>query len=108
MRAKPFAFTREQLNGICVDPKSVPVARAVFASAATPIYFAPLVMHTFAGQCGYQPPDSVSADAVGEEDVYRRERAERLLSFLDSEELSLPASGRRRAGRQPRRARHPR
>jgi NTE family protein len=44
VRRKPFAFTREQLNGICVDPKSVPVARAVFASAATPIYFAPLVI----------------------------------------------------------------
>ena len=50
VRAKPFAFTREQLNGVCVDPKSVPVARAVFASAATPIYFAPLVMRTFAGR----------------------------------------------------------
>ena len=60
VRAKPFAFTREQLNGICVDPKSVPVARAVFASAATPIYFAPLVMRNFAGSCGYQPPDIVS------------------------------------------------
>jgi NTE family protein len=84
VRAKPFAFTREQLNGICVDPKSIPVARAVFASAATPIYFAPLVMRSFAGHCGYLPPDSVSADSVGEEDVYRRERADRLLSFLDS------------------------
>jgi NTE family protein len=84
VRAKPFAFTREQLNGICVDPKSVPVARAVFASAATPIYFAPLVMRTFAGQCGYLPPDSVAIGAGGEEDVYRRERADRLLSFLDS------------------------
>ena len=84
VRAKPFAFTREQLNGICVDPKSVPVARAVFASAATPIYFAPLVMRNFAGQCGYLPPDGVSTDAVGDEDVYRRERADRLLSFLDS------------------------
>ena len=87
VRAKPFAFTREQLNGICVDPKTVPVARAVFASAATPIYFAPLVMRTYAGQCGYQPPDSVSADALGGLDVYRRERAERLLSFLDSEKF---------------------
>jgi NTE family protein len=84
VRAKPFAFTREQLNGICVDPKSVPVARAVFASAATPIYFAPLVMRNYAGQCGYQPPDGVSSDAMGDEDVYRRERADRLLSFLDS------------------------
>ena len=84
VRAKPFAFTREQLNGICVDPKSVPVARAVFASAATPIYFAPLVMRSYAGQCGYRPPDSVTSDALGEEDVYRRERADRLLSFLDS------------------------
>jgi NTE family protein len=84
VRAKPFAFTREQLNGICVDPKSVPVARAVFASAATPIYFAPLVMRNFAGRCGYLPPDSVSSDAASDEDVYRRERADRLLSFLDS------------------------
>ncbi len=87
VRAKPFAFTREQLNGICVDPKSVPVARAVFASAATPIYFAPLVMQTYAGQCGYVPPDSVNADTLGTLDDYRRERAERLLSFLNSEKF---------------------
>ncbi len=84
VRAKPFAFTREQLNGVCVDPRSVPVARAVFASAATPVYFAPLVMRSFAGSCGYQPPDTVDASADNEEDAYRRERAERLLSFLDS------------------------
>jgi len=82
VRAKPFAFTREQFNGICVDPKSVPLARAVFASAATPIYFAPLVMKSYAGQCGYRPPDiALSIDSI--EDAYRRERAERLLSFLD-------------------------
>jgi NTE family protein len=87
VRAQPFAFTRDQLNSICVDPKSVPVARAVFASAATPIYFAPLVMQTFAGQCGYQPPDGVTAHATGGRDHYRRERAERLLSFLDSKNL---------------------
>jgi NTE family protein len=87
VRSKPFAFTREQLNGICVDPKSVPVARAVFASAATPIYFAPLVMRTFAGQCGYQPPESVTADALDGMDSYRRERTERLLSFLDTEKF---------------------
>jgi NTE family protein len=85
VRAKPFAFTREQLNGVCVDPKSVPVARAVFASAATPIYFAPLVMQSFAGRCGYVPPDTIMSESMDEEDAYRRERAERLLSFLDSE-----------------------
>jgi NTE family protein len=87
VRAKPFAFTREQFNGVCIDPASVPVSRAVFASAATPVYFAPLVMKTFAGQCGYVPPDTVSLAADdGMEDAYRRERAERLLSFLDSEQ----------------------
>jgi NTE family protein len=87
VRAKPFAFTREQLNGICVDPKSVPVARAVFASAATPIYFAPLVMRTFAGQCGYAPPESMSPEALLRADVYKRESSERLLSYLDSEKF---------------------
>jgi NTE family protein len=84
VRAKPFSFTREQLNGVCVDPKSLPVARAVFASAATPIYFAPLVMQTFAGRCGYRPPDVASMPLDSIDDVYRRERAERLLSYLDS------------------------
>jgi NTE family protein len=84
VRAMPFSFTREQLNGICVDPKTVPAARAVFASAATPIYFAPLVMRTYAGQCGYVPPDGVSA-SLDARDTYRKERSERLLSYLDSE-----------------------
>ena len=86
VRAKPFSFTRDQLNGVCVDPKTVPVARAVFASAATPIYFAPLVMQTFAGRCGYQPPEILNVPLDSIEDVYRRERAERLRSFLDSEQ----------------------
>jgi hypothetical protein len=63
------------------------VARAVFASAATPIYFAPLVMRTYAGQCGYVPPDSVSADSLLGADVYKKERAERLMSYLDSEKF---------------------
>jgi NTE family protein len=56
----------------------------VFASAATPIYFAPLVMQTFAGRCGYQPPDIASVPLDSIDDVYRRERAERLLSYLDT------------------------
>lgn len=82
VRAKPFTFTREQLNGICVDPKSIPLARAVFSSAATPVYFAPLVMRSFAGTCGYLPPAAITA-TLEVEDAYRRERAERLLSYLD-------------------------
>ena len=84
VRAKPFSFTREQLNGTCVDPGTVPLARAVFASAATPVYFAPLVMRNYAGRCGYEPPASVTADSSSEEDAYRRERSDRLLSYLDS------------------------
>jgi NTE family protein len=84
VRAQPFAFTREQLNGVCVDPDSLPLARAVFASAATPIYFAPLVMRSYAGQCGYQPPAGLAESLDAEEDGYRRERAQRLFSFADS------------------------
>lgn len=84
VRAEPFAFTREQLNGVCVDPDSVPLARAVFASAATPIYFAPLVLQSYAGQCGYQPPAGMANALDANGDGYRRERARRLFSFLDS------------------------
>ena len=85
VRAKPFAFTREQLNGICVDPKSIPLARAVFSSAATPVYFAPLVMRSYAGACGYEPPIAPPPEDLEaiDGDAYRRERAERLFSFLD-------------------------
>jgi len=83
VRAQPFAYTREQLNGICVDPKTIPVARAVFASAATPIYFAPLVMRGYPGQCGYEPPVIAPKTGDPEEDGLRRERAERMQSFLD-------------------------
>jgi NTE family protein len=84
VRAQPFAYTREQLNGICVDPMTIPVARAVFASAATPIYFAPLVMRSYPGQCGYEPPPLAAPSGDLEDDGMRRERAERLRSFLDT------------------------
>ncbi|HTU66543.1 MAG TPA: patatin-like phospholipase family protein [Steroidobacteraceae bacterium] len=84
VRAQPFAFTREQLNGVCVDPDTIPVARAVFASAATPIYFAPLVMRTYPGKCGYEPPMPQSVASDLEEEGYRRERAFRLHAFVDA------------------------
>jgi NTE family protein len=41
-------------------------------------------MHNYAGRCGYQPPDGLNLSSSDEEDAYRRERAERLVSFLDS------------------------
>jgi len=83
VRAQPFAFTREQLNEVCVDPRTIPVARAVFASAATPIYFAPLVLRSYPGQCGYQAPPVAPATGDAEEDGLRRERIERLRTFQD-------------------------
>jgi NTE family protein len=84
VRAQPFAFTREQLNEVCVDPRTIPVARAVFASAATPIYFAPLVLRSYPGKCGYQPPPIAPATGDPEEDGLRRERVERLHTFQDA------------------------
>jgi len=84
VRAQPFAFTREQLNEVCVDPRTIPVARAVFASAATPIYFAPLVLRSYPGQCGYQPPPVAPPTGDPEEDGLRRERFGRMRTFLDA------------------------
>ena len=108
VRAKPFAFTREQLNGICVDPRTVPVARAVFASAATPVYFAPLVMRNFAGSCGYQPPETVSDSADGRGGRLSA-RARRAAAVVPRQhQLPVPAPRRRRIRRQPGRARHSR
>ena len=85
VRAKPFAFTREQLNGICVDPRQrARGARGVRIRRDADLFraagHAQLRRRLRIPAAGKR---SASTDG-GEEDVYRRERAERLLSFLDS------------------------
>jgi NTE family protein len=51
-----FEFTQDWFDMICVDLASFPMARAVAASSAYPIFVAPITVQNRAGSCGFQPP----------------------------------------------------
>jgi NTE family protein len=51
-----FGFTPEQFALICSDIDRFPVSRAVAASSAVPLLFAPITLTNRAGSCDYSPP----------------------------------------------------
>ena len=51
-----FGFTPEQFALICSDIDRFPVSRAVAASSAVPMIFAPVTLANRAGSCNYDPP----------------------------------------------------
>jgi len=56
-----FEFTQAQFDLICSDLDSFPVARAVAASSAFPFLLTPVRLRNYAGNCGYSPPQWLSA-----------------------------------------------
>jgi predicted acylesterase/phospholipase RssA len=53
----PFVFDHQAFDALCSDLTKLPISEAVAASAAVPFAFAPIVIKSYAGQCGYEPPD---------------------------------------------------
>lgn len=51
-----FSFTQMQFDYLCSDLTPFPVARAVMASAAVPLVFAPLVLRNHPGPCPQRTP----------------------------------------------------
>lgn len=49
-------FTQDVFDALCVDLSEMPVARAVAASSAVPVLFAPLTLNNHGGSCGYRLP----------------------------------------------------
>ena len=85
VRAKPFAFTREQLNGICVDPQQrAGGARGVRFGRDSRLFRTAGHAQLRGQAVATSRPIPSASPTDNEEDAYRRERAERLLSFLDS------------------------
>ena len=86
-RGAPFPFIADQFALICSDLGKVHLARAAVASAAVPVLFSPITLRNYAGQCGYQVPQWVSAElAHGQHDSRRGQRAELISSYLESVE----------------------
>lgn len=69
----PFQFTQNQFDVLCSDVDSVPVARAVAASAAVPVGFTPLTFRNYPkSTCGYTTPGWMADAASDPEDAPRR------------------------------------
>ena len=81
----PFSFTQDQFDFICSDLSSFPLARAVGASSAVPILFPPVLLHNYAGTCGFgTPPWLARALQKPRNQSVRRWRGARIIaSYLD-------------------------
>lgn len=76
-----FGFTPEQFALICSDIERFQVSRAVAASSAVPMVFAPLTMTNHAGSCNYTPPAWLQNETGNNS---RRDRMARTMnSYLD-------------------------
>lgn len=87
-----FQFTQDQLDPLCTDLSTFPVARAVAASSAVPILFGPVTLKNHAGRCGYVRPSWVkeaSGGPVDQTGLLRSQRhASGFMSYLDASEAT--------------------
>ena len=81
-----FGFTPEQFALICSDIDRFPVSRAVAASSAVPMIFAPVTLANRAGSCDYDPPQWLQ-DALREKGSNNRRHriASNLNTYLDTD-----------------------
>jgi NTE family protein len=84
-----FAFDQDQFDLLCSDLASFPLARAVAASSAVPLAFAPLTLVNYPSrQCGYELPDWAAADvANGEVSSRRYQEARRIRHYVQHDDL---------------------
>jgi len=76
-----FGFTPEQFALICSDIDQFQISRAVAASSAVPMVFAPLTLTNHAGSCNYTPPAWMLSETGSNS---RRDRIARTMnSYLD-------------------------
>jgi NTE family protein len=79
-----FEFRQPQFDAMCSDLSQLPIAYASAASAALPLVLSPITFKNYAGQCGYQPPPWL-LEASNSKNMFQRQRAKELLSFIDIE-----------------------
>ncbi len=82
-----FGFTPEQFALICSDIDRFPVSRAVAASSAVPLVFAPVTLANRAGSCNYIPPPWLQQGLRERGENNRRYRMARYLNaYLERED----------------------
>lgn len=84
-RGATFSFVPDQFSLICSELGSVPISRAVVASAAVPVLFSPISLRNYAGSCGYQTPEWMRTSAADTPESTRRQlRAQLMASYENS------------------------
>jgi len=84
VRGSRFSFTQAELDFLCADLGPIPIARAVAASSAVPGPFTPVVLRSYAGTCGFEPPAWIEETLRDRGTSRRRLRqAELLRSYLE-------------------------
>lgn len=84
LRGSRFSFRQQELDFICADLAGIPLSRAVAASSAVPGILTPIVLRSYAGTCGFEPPAWIASALANRDDSRRRLRqAEILESYLD-------------------------
>ena len=80
-----FSFTPARFHILCSDLSDFSVARAVAASSAVPVAFAPIALQNF-DSCDYQQPDWLKvARAVKNKNPRRQSLIDAMDSYLDKE-----------------------
>lgn len=69
-----FSFNQETFDILCSDLASLPVSRAVAASAGVPILFTPITLQNYTDRCGNRGPAWLTR-AMAEHDPFSRQRA---------------------------------
>jgi NTE family protein len=83
-----FDFTQDYFDLLCSNLDTFPIARAVAASSAVPVVFAPVSLWNYANTCGFQPPERL-AEALDRAlprhlgDSRQQQRALEIVGYLD-------------------------
>ncbi|UOO81014.1 patatin-like phospholipase family protein [Uruburuella testudinis] len=89
-RGSRIDFTQEYFDAMCLDLSALPLARAVAASSAVPLVFAPITLNNNGGNCGYTLPREIKQAAETDPDKLqsktRREFGNRLQDYSNSSE----------------------
>ncbi|WP_416190571.1 patatin-like phospholipase family protein [Neisseria sp. CCUG12390] len=81
-------FTQEYFDPMCLNLNDLRIARAVAASSAVPLVFAPITLNNNGGNCGYTPPKRLQAATMGgkntQQSITRRELTGAITQYADS------------------------
>lgn len=80
-------FTQEYFDPMCIDLGELRVARAVAASSAVPMIFAPLTINNNGGNCGYTLPNQLkiaAPETPKQQNPIYQELKDRLNKYSDS------------------------